>query len=256
MTLQAYAMTTTIDLRSASQIVSLGLGPNEVASSLVIAKYLGSLFSRSDDVRLFSILETQFHVRVRNLPPWLEGVDFERTTTMHGENMRRIRGIHVMKEVQITDLEGLSSLLVLAVAVVEPKAALVQLLEQLILGILGDVVDIGNLGKVSLPYNIKPLLQNFVQATLDSDADSVQRRRTLGWLADLASLAGPLKDYGAFKRRRQMTINLVGELFGKPSNEEKYRQEFLRDYRFGSCICRPLSKGDWSRCHRRGCPAR
>ncbi|KAF2683815.1 hypothetical protein K458DRAFT_389740 [Lentithecium fluviatile CBS 122367] len=62
-------VTTQVELnKSAKHQATLGLGVNEVASSLLIAKHVGSAFSRTDDGRLFHTLESPFGVGICFVP--------------------------------------------------------------------------------------------------------------------------------------------------------------------------------------------
>jgi hypothetical protein len=160
--------------------VTLGLGVNEVASSLLIAKHIGSVFSRTDDARLFHILESQFHVRIRFVPAWLEHAIMERTTPIHGATMRIITGFKAMQTTKLGQLEGIATLIVLLARSVESKQGIASLLESLILGGMGSIVDRGDLS--DLPYNLTPLLASFVQATLDCDAEVPNMLNSVGYL--------------------------------------------------------------------------
>ena len=219
-------MTAQVQLnKSTNQLVTLGLGVNEVASSLLIAKHLGSVFSQTDDARLFQILESQFHVRIRYVPTWLQNVVLERTTPIHGAKMRIIAGFRAMQTAVLGRLEGIATLVVLLARSVESKRVIASLLENLILGGMGSIVDRGDLDRSNLPYNFKPLLESFVQATLDCDSDSAQYRDLRTLLTTLAMEVGPLQNCVSLKRRSNAILHAMSEILGGATmSEEQERQ--------------------------------
>ena len=73
----------------------------------------------------------------------------------------------------------------------------------------------GSLEDGALPYNVKPLLRNFVQACIDADADSQQSKDAKQWMADLlksTQSAWRRKRYPS--RDRQATLNVLAFLLG------------------------------------------
>jgi hypothetical protein len=210
---------------TSSHPVILGLGVNEVASSLLIAKHVGSVFSRTEDARLFHILESQFDVRVRFVPAWLKNSIMERTTPIHGEKMRIIPGFKAMQNVQITKLEGIASLVVLMARSIQSKDDITSLLGSLILGGMGSIVDAGNLQGPSLPYNLQPLLRSFVQSTLDCDSNSPQRNRCRLYLAALAMHVGPSTNSINLKRRKNTVLQAISEILGGASIVEELERQ-------------------------------
>jgi hypothetical protein len=210
---------------SSSHPVILGLGVNEVASSLLIAKHIGSVFSRTEDARLFHILESQFNVSVRFVPAWLEHSIMERTTPLHGDKMRLISGFKAMQNVKVTQLEGIASLVVLMARSILPKEDIASLLGSLILGSMGSIVDPGNLIGPSLPYNLQPLLRSFVQSTLDCDSDSIQHNRCRSYLAALAMDVGPLTSCINLKRRKNNVLHAIAEILGGATMIEELERQ-------------------------------
>ena len=101
----------TLQFTPAGHLQQLQLGLPEIASALVVGKSVGSDFTRTTDAGIFGILEGDFEVRVLSVPAWLEDVRFSRTTVLHGQDMRRIKGSTTMDNVRIRSLEGLATVI-------------------------------------------------------------------------------------------------------------------------------------------------
>ncbi|KAH6680199.1 hypothetical protein B0J14DRAFT_578063 [Halenospora varia] len=217
-------MTFVINGPKNSALQSVQLGINEMASAIIVGKNVGSIFSRRDDARIFDALESNFHVRVCNLPPWMQGVSssFERASLVLGERMRRIKGPVVMSELNIHQLQGLATFVVLCTRFVSSKHDVMEFLSLLLIGGLGNSVDKGQLETQSLPYNFKSLLLSFVQACIDSDADSQQGRLAKQWMAELAAFGEcGWRSENFSIRTKQAVINVLAELLGGLSVEEE-----------------------------------
>lgn len=218
-------MTAQVNVGSSSKLVTLAFGVNELASSFIVAKHVGSILSRPQDAQIFNIFESRFNVRVKLIPEWLQDVTFSRTAMVHGEHMCCIKESDIMKGVSIHRLEGIASLVVLATKYTENKEEATKLLELLLLGGLGSSVDKGDLEGQSLPYSLKPMLRPFVEATLQSDAESSQAKNALSWISELSMITGCLKKTKRFARNRQMTINMMSELLGGASMKEEHQTQ-------------------------------
>jgi hypothetical protein len=208
---------------AAGSLASLGFGPNEIASSLVIAKHIGSYFSRDENANLFFVYESHLGVRVTSVPRWLENVVFERTSMIMRGGLNLIRGPRSMSNVEMSKLEGVATFIVLVLKPAVEKSEIVSMLERLLDGKLGTIVRRGSIDGPALPYNLKPLLRSFVEATLDCDADCQQSNQARQWMAELAHATGAveIKTTERFQlRRNQMAMNLLSELLGGPTVED------------------------------------
>lgn len=206
----------TLQLTAAGQLQQLQLGLPEIASALVIGKYIGSIFTQQNDANIFSILEKDFEVRVLSVPSWLEDVKFPRTTRLHGQNMRLLKGPMAFENVRIRSLEGLATFVVLCCRYTESVKTMVQILTELILGKVTPLVHPGQFqDSVALPHMVRPLVSTFVRATIDSDADSAPSLRAKEWMAMLGIEIGMA--FGRprpSKLARQKSIDIIGELLG------------------------------------------
>lgn len=212
-------MTLVFTTATAGALQSVQLGLNEIASALVIGKTVGSVFTRPADASIFNLLEAEFDVRVLSIPSWLENVSFSRSTVLHGENMRPINGPVWMNGIQITSLEGLATFIVLCCRYTESVRSIEDILERLIRGDLTTIVHGGKfkskLARVDLPRMAKPLLANFVRATMDSDADSLPARKAMEALGLLGlEIGASLKLNSTSALGSQKTINFIAELLG------------------------------------------
>lgn len=97
----------TLVLNGAGRLQQIQWGVNELASSLFVGKQVGTILSRKSDTKIFRVLQTQYGVKVKSIPPWMESLDLNRNFSVLGESMRRIDGATSMEEVQIhTGLYG------------------------------------------------------------------------------------------------------------------------------------------------------
>lgn len=202
------------------QNVQLGL--NEIASAVSISKTCGSVFTRREDASLFDIFEAKFDIRITKVPIWLRTITFGRSGFALGEKMRTIRISDVMKDVDMSKLSGIATFVVLCAKFVEDKPNIIRLLEKLLAGDLGKIVQAEVEIKLGgIPYSFKPHVEKFISSCLDADRDSDQSNCQRDWMARLAeygSFGWRAKDFSI--RRFQATINLISELFGEESMEE------------------------------------
>ena len=104
----------------------------------------------------------------------------------------------------------------------ESKQSIVELLQMLLMGKLGGCVSKGALEASSLPYNTKSLLRNFVQACIDSDADSAQSRRAREWMAQLVVSGGVSWQPEHFTSRdRAAVVAIISHLFNRAPAQEQ-----------------------------------
>ena len=116
---------------------TIQFGVNEIASSLVVSKFIGSVLSHSQDAQVFDALERHFGVRVHDMPSWLQDVKLQRHTSPFGQNTRRVDGPRVMEDFRTNQLRGLATFVMLCVRYTGPKRSIVGLLKTLIRGALG-----------------------------------------------------------------------------------------------------------------------
>ena len=121
--------TMTLVLQGAGALQQIQLGVNELAASLFVGKYVGSILTRKQDAKLFQVLEGEFDVKVKEVPAWLENVQLDRKFCILGEGLRRIEGKSSMKNVEMNTLEGLATFLVLCSRYSISDKAIVKLLE-------------------------------------------------------------------------------------------------------------------------------
>lgn len=91
----------TLVLNGAGRLQQIQWGVNELASSLFVGKQVGTVLSRKSDTKIFRVLQTQYGVKVKSIPPWMESLDLNRNFSVLGEGMRRIDGATSMEEVSI-----------------------------------------------------------------------------------------------------------------------------------------------------------
>ena len=216
-----------------SEISQVQFGPNEIASALYIGKAIGSVFTRESDERLFDILHSQFDVRITKIPPWLEGIEFSRTLSVHGQNLRRIDNVQTMRQLNIRSLQGIASLVILSSRYMADTSEIIPLLEKLLSGSLGTVVFPGQLDAAQcLPYTLKPLLANYIRATVDCDANSRQNGDAKTWMAELSLYIDYAIKLGRDTRRtHRLVAGFLHELLGG-SNDEEYVTEYDQNVLF------------------------
>ncbi|CAF9911828.1 MAG: hypothetical protein HETSPECPRED_000458 [Heterodermia speciosa] len=211
-------------LQGAGVLQQIQLGVNELAASLFVGKYVGSILTRKQDAKLFQVLEDEFGVKVKGVPAWLEDVQLDRKFCILGEGLRRIEGKSSMQHVRINTLEGLATFLVLCSRYSIPDKAIVKLLEVFLLGGLG-AIDRGKLQDEALPYTLKPLVAAFIRSTKDADAASKQNAKAQTWMSELL-LKVDLPRYCFSKKNSQHVFTklsqFIGDLLGGSTVEEEF----------------------------------
>lgn len=184
----------TVVSSTANQLLQVQFGVNEIASAITVGNYVGSVFTRTHDAKIYDVLAKQYSLFVRTLPPHLRTVDFNRTGTVLGANQRSMNLKNTFGAVEITSLEGLATFLILLLRLVETKADILVYVKQLLKGKFG-LVHGGKLSdldeeKVSLPFSMKPL-QSHINAVLDADRNSTKYADWVNWMAELYTIVGP-----------------------------------------------------------------
>lgn len=200
-------------------------GVNELAASLFVGKYVGSILTRKHDAKLFTALEDELDVRVKAVPAWLGDIQLDRTFRILGERLRRIEGKSSMQGVKLNSLEGLATFLVLCCRYVLSDKAILKLLEVFLMGGLGAVAR-GKLQEQAIPYTFKPLLAAFVRSTKDADATSTQNANAQMWMGKLLMEVDLPKGhrFGSISSQRGFTgvSQLLGDLLGGSTVEEEF----------------------------------
>lgn len=201
-----------------SIIKAARLGSNELVSALAVGTRFGSVFTRSEDARLFENLAAGAGVYVQALPSWLHRVHFSRPTVMHGENMRHITGVTAMDSIQPGSLEGLATFVTLCCQWTQtPHVTSCRLIRDLITGELGPIIHPGFLGKPlgAITPKLEFLIEKFVRATIASDAMSPQSTKVRTLSVKLSDRAGrvsfePVGSDRLFASDKRMLAGLLG----------------------------------------------
>ena len=195
---------------------SLQLGVNELASSLVIGKHVGSILTRSDDARIFDIIENRYDVHVRQLPVWLDNVEFKRDAKMFGEAMRPIKIERILEDVHIGQLQGFATFVTLCTRYVLSTPDIQSTIYDCLQAGLCGCLHRGDLEQTTLSYNIKPLITHFVQACKDADADSKQSQDARSWMAQLAHVAAfPFRSKTLPTRDQKAVRSMLCDMFDR-----------------------------------------
>jgi hypothetical protein len=124
-----------------------------------------------------------------------------------------------MEDVQIDTLQGVASFIVLCCRYVETPKAITGMMQTLILGGIGNV-DQGKLREQQMPHTMRPLLESFVKATIDADADSSQSQTARKWMAELSVLLGTSWECDSdslSQRTHSENIGVISEILGGAS---------------------------------------
>ena len=215
----------TLVLEGAGTLQQVQLGVNELAASLFVGKYVGSILTRKHDAKLFTGLEDELDVRVKAVPAWLEDVQLDRKFRILGEGLRRIEGKSSIQDLRLNSLEGLATFLVLCCRYVLSDKAILKLLEVFLMGGLGAVAR-GKLQEQAIPYTFKPLLAVFVRSTKDADATSTQNANAQMWMGKLLMEVDLPKEHRFSSMTSQRVFirvsQLLGDLFGGSTVEEEF----------------------------------
>ncbi|CAF3491241.1 unnamed protein product [Fusarium graminearum] len=214
-------------------LVSGGFTVNETASALTVGKIVGSVVSRHTDASLFDAFIQQYGVRFTRLPPWLEDVQFDRSGTILGGQLREIPCQNTIFDVKLRTVEGVATFIVLVARYVESRQQLAKYVEDMIRGKYyivsgGDLEtrEKDDLERVSMPYSSRILLQSFVNAVIDADARSPQHDRCRQLLGELTHVVGSAMFQkqtskharGQCQRFLQQFLGQRTSVSGKPDN--------------------------------------
>ncbi|UZP37091.1 hypothetical protein NXS19_004907 [Fusarium pseudograminearum] len=214
-------------------LVSGGFTVNETASALTVGKIVGSVVSRHTDAGLFDAFIQQYGVRFTKLAPWLEDVQFDRSGTILGGQLREIPCQNTIFDVKLRTVEGVATFIVLVARYVESRQQLAKYVEDMIRGKYyivsgGDLEtrEKDDLERVSMPYSSRILLQSFVNAVIDADARSPQHDRCRQLLGELTHVVGSAMFQkqtskharGQCQRFLQQFLGQRTSISGKPDN--------------------------------------
>lgn len=191
-------------------------GFNELASGLILAKQIGSIFSRQRDADIFGLI-SECGVSVTSVPAWMKDFKLARSTKIHGNSMRIVQGPKAMKDVQVEDIEGFAAIVVLCTRYVETVESMVHLVQGLLTG--GFATDSINKGDIkdaqaNLFRNWTPLIRSWIQAVISTDAESEQAKTTKHYLAQLAQVGVTAKLSEGFSRSRLHNASIICDLLG------------------------------------------
>jgi len=185
----------TLVLSTLGQLIQTQLGVNELASAVVVGKAVGSLITRKSDASIFLPLQQKYGLFVRNIPKYLQSITFDRSGTILGDRQRRIPVQNTLEGVNLDTVEGIATFMVLILRHVESPTDIVEYLEDLLKGefqLVGRATS-DESSNASLPYSLRQILQAFVSAVIDADADSPQTNRLRQLTAQLVFAVGNAK---------------------------------------------------------------
>jgi hypothetical protein len=182
----------TLVLSTLGNLIQTQFGVNELASAVVVGKAVGSLITRKSDASVFLPLEREYGLFVRDIPKYLQSVNFNRSGTILGDKQRKIHVENTLEGVELDSVEGIATFIVLILRYVEAPADIVEYLEDLLKGkfrLVGRARS-DEASNDSLPYSLRQILRAFVSAVIDADADSSQTNRLRQLMAQLVSTVG------------------------------------------------------------------
>ncbi|KAL9120007.1 MAG: hypothetical protein Q9187_003437 [Circinaria calcarea] len=194
---------------------------NEIASSHLVGKVVGSLFTRQTEAAIFEALGRRYGIHVEALPSWLRDVSFERSGTVSRDNMRKIHAENTLIDISMDTVEGLATFLVLILRYVEPPRNILGYIEDLLQGHL-YIISGKSLGanKSKIPRgvvlpSVRNVLRSFVNSILDADVDSPQHTCCLKMISHLWKVDENSKSLDALTRHplgcsRQLLSRLLG----------------------------------------------
>ncbi|CAF3487858.1 unnamed protein product [Fusarium graminearum] len=227
-------------------LLGLRFSLREKATATTIGKICGSIITRTQYTSLFDAAQAGFNLTSERLPPWLQDLDFVRSTTVLGENMRRIRLDQTMKDVDKYKLSGLATFVVLCSKYGEDIQNITRMINLLLIGSLGTVISPPDPDqRPNLPYSFKPHVNGFITSCLDADRESDISREVMSQLAELHLFGDLVRVNGldGLERRRQASLDLMGELLGAPSPEDTMSKHVRKLYQI------PENPQGWARVH-------
>ncbi|KAM7211094.1 hypothetical protein V8F06_013514 [Rhypophila decipiens] len=180
---------------SLGKLIQAQLGVNEIASSMLIAKNIGSIISRQADSNTLGLIAKQYGLFVRDIPRYLESVTFRRTGTLLGHKQRRIPVKNTLEGVVLDSVEGIATFIVLIMRLVGSPEDILDSLQYLLVGkfwLVGAPRNVGleNQDGTNLPYATRQILQTFVMGVIDADGDSEQLNQSRRLMHELVHIVG------------------------------------------------------------------
>ena len=223
-----------LSISNVGALSSIQWGINEVASSLFVAKHVGTLLSRKTDSNFFNVLEQDFHVKVRKVPTWIQNFVFPRRFSIRAQDFRQIDGDVCIDDVRIEQLQGFATLLVLCCRYALEDRGLEKMIEAMLLGGLGGVEE-GKLVENGLPFTSKSLIMQFIRATVDSDKKSTQAQMACELMSHLLKqIDSPWKAETFRNRNRNKQYlrltQFVSVLLGGASVEEELDKQMVKHF--------------------------
>lgn len=202
---------------------NIQLGLNEIASAITISKVCGSVLTRPEATSLFDAFESKFNIHITGLQVWLQDIQFARSSNILGERMRRIHLPEIMQDVDKAKLSGIATFVVLCTQFAEEQSNIRRLLEVLLVGGLGEVVQVDpEQNAEGIPYSFKPHIDRFIMSCMDADRDSQRSNKAREWMARLTeygSWGWRPKDFSP--RKYEANLRLMAEMLGAPTLEEE-----------------------------------
>ncbi|KAF2681456.1 hypothetical protein K458DRAFT_457041 [Lentithecium fluviatile CBS 122367] len=212
----------TLVFSSLGHLVQGQFGINEVASSVVVSKVVGSLFSRQADGNSINQLAQQYDLFVRDIPKYLLMFAFEHSGTVLGDRQRRNKVSNVMEGVELSSVEGIATIIVLLLRHIESPSDIVDYLEDLLKGKFWLVRRPRNDYPQTLPFAMREILQTFVGGVIDADADSPQANSLRNLLAKLVVLVGSSKFLESVAKPSQLKQEqILSWLLDNPSGRKE-----------------------------------
>ncbi|KAI0470518.1 hypothetical protein GGR56DRAFT_660665 [Xylariaceae sp. FL0804] len=232
------------DKRSSWGVGGVQFGVNEVSSMILIGKSCGSVANRQEYSGMFDQLQEGLGIHIKRLPVWLEGIKFQRSTTIYGQEMRVITLPAIMEDVDKRKLSGISTFVVLCCRFSENRSVTMKALNLLLCGGLGAVVDVDGNTRADLPYTFKPHMKKFVESCLDADVDSNVANQARKWMSELncfGKLGWRSEEFAI--ERQQASFGIISEILGGTSTESQLAELSVTPQR------RPREKEPWARIH-------
>ena len=165
------------------RLLQIQLGANELASSILVSRFIASIASRYSDAKIFEPLTTELGVVIRSLPPWLQDISLDRSGFVLGQNQRRIPIKNTIPKVSIRSVEGIATFIVLMSYHGQPVDVILSWIENLVSGKY-HIISGGTLGggEARLPFPTRDLLRRFVDGEKEADTASEQKVQCQRWM--------------------------------------------------------------------------
>lgn len=211
------------------RLLQWNLGVNEAASAINIARAVSSLFTQPEDSLVIEEIARGLHVRLPELPQWLQTLSFRRRGSFHGERMRKVMVDNLLEDVPIDTVQGRATFIALISRYVETAEQAAQnilsLFEERFAPLGHEVVRHRDTNRVGpLPYSIKDHVVKMVRSTWDSDRDSDQNTLCLFLMRQLFSCLGKnrVSQPTSTERSQADHRRLIDRLFGIGNLSERF----------------------------------